>query len=701
MRLWQRRVRLVVAGTGIGCAIAVYAAMRERPAPPEPAPVPTRVDPTALIESSGAVVQQVRGEKQDFLVKAEQQLTYEGGATRLVGVEIAVTNRGGRDYVIRAGEAEAGERQQELRLRGSVRLESTDGFRLETDEAFFSEADGQMRAPGAFSFERRLLQGIGTGMTYDRTSDVLTVIADADIRLTDDGGNTRTRFVAGNAVFTRPQHLIVLGDTVHVLHDEQIADAGRTAVHLSEDDSLLRRVELRVDAEVRGGAAGIETLRAQMIDLDYDEAGQQLTRVRLNERALVTSPGTAGRRAQNIRGGTIDIVLDGSGALESLLARDAVELGLPDSPTEPAKLIQANQLNAEAGPGGTISRASFDGDVLYSEGSGTAEARTVRSRALRVVMADERLSEASFFGSVGFQSRGLDAAGASVAYSPAMGSILITGSDAAGGPRVRDERVSIDAARIDVEIENRNMRAAGAVKTMLQPASSTGSTSGARGRAPSTSRLPGLFEQGRAASGTADSFEYGGDAGRATYRGNATLWQGDTTVRGDVIFLDQGTGDLTVTGAARSSIALAGGVSASRSASLTYADRDRRITYDGGSGGTAQVTGPDGDLRANRVVVRLEATGNRVAGLEARTGVTLKLDTRTATGERLDFLARDERYVMTGSARTPVKIVEGCRETTGGTLTFYKSADRVVIDGNETARTQSVRGQGCSEPAGR
>jgi lipopolysaccharide export system protein LptA len=316
-------------------------------------------------------------------------------------------------------------------------------------------------------------------------------------------------------------------------------------------------------------------------------------------------------------------------------------------------------------------------------------------------MEDDHVSDASFFGNVGFESRGLDAAGASVAYSPVRGSILITGTDAGGAPKVRDERVTIEAARIEVEIESRNMRATGAVKTLLQPAPSAGRASSARGDGSSGSRLPGLFEQGRAASGTAERFEYGGDAGRATYLGNATLWQGDTTVRGDTIVLDQGTGDLTVTGAARSSLVLASGVSASRSASLAYADRDRTITYDGGGGGTAQVTGPDGDLRANRVVVHLELSGNRVARLEARTAVTLKLDTRTATGERLDYLAQDERYVMTGSARTPVKIVEACRETTGGTLTFYKSADRVVIDGNEAARTQSVRGQGCSEPAGR
>jgi hypothetical protein len=51
---------------------------------------------------------------------------------------------------------------------------------------------------------------------------------------------------------------------------------------------------------------------------------------------------------------------------------------------------------------------------------------------------------------------------------------------------------------------------------------------------------------------------------------------------------------------------------------------------------------------------------------------------------------------MTG---LPVKIEEECRETTGRTLTFFKSADRIVVDGNEQKRTE-VKGATapCSGP---
>ncbi len=699
MRLWQHRARLIVAAIGIGCAVLVYAAMKERVVPGAAGTPPARLDPAAVIESSGNVVQQVNGEKQDFLVKAEQQLTYEGGATKLLGVEIAVANRDGRDFVIRAKEAQAGERQQELQLRGDVTLSSSDGFELSTAEAFFSEANGQVRAPGQFAFTRGRLAGAGTGMTYDRGTDVLTIISAADIRLTDEGDNTLTRFIAGSAVFTRPQHLLVLGGTVHVLHNEQAADAERAAAHLTDDDSLLRRVELRGNAEMGGGSAGVERLKANAIDLDYADDGQRLTHVLLSGEASVSSPGADGRAGRDVKGSIIDLAMAADGTLSNMLARDSVSLTLPATAGATARRIEARQLDADGAPGGSLTAARFAGDVIYREAEGLPAARTVQSRALRVALENDAISAATFTGAVRFQSDGLEASGGSMTYAPEAGSLIIAGVEGGIGPRLVDEQVSIDAARIVVQIEARDMSATGGVRTTLRPRAgsrtapgrATGSETGG------ATRLPGLFEQGTAANGNADAFEYAQASGRAVYRGNATLWQEETAVRGDEISIDQRSGDLRVAGAARSSLKLANGSSASRSATLSYVDRTRSIVYEGDATNQAQVSGPDGDLRAGRVVVTLEAGSNKVSRLDAATLVTLKLDARTAAGATLVYVADEERYVMTGTGRVPVKIVENCRETSGHTLTFFKSADRIIIDGNEAARTQSIRGQQCTD----
>jgi hypothetical protein len=112
----------------------------------------------------------------------------------------------------------------------------------------------------------------------------------------------------------------------------------------------------------------------------------------------------------------------------------------------------------------------------------------------------------------------------------------------------------------------------------------------------------------------------------------------------------------------------------------------------------AQLTGPQGDLRAERIEIALAKEGNTVERLEGYTRVTLKLDKRTAVGARLTYYASDERYEMSATGTTRVTITDvltassgavSCRETTGRTLIFYKSTDRIVVDGNEQNRIET------------
>src|SRR5258705_4606159 len=149
---WQKWGRFLAGMIGIAAAVVVYATMGERDKL-IPATAPARIDPKAVIESSGNIVQQVRGTRQDYLIEAERQLTYEGGATKLVGVKIPVRNRGGRDYVVTGREAQAGESQKELQLGGGVQLAASDGFIVRADAATFNQDTGLMVAPGAVTFE--------------------------------------------------------------------------------------------------------------------------------------------------------------------------------------------------------------------------------------------------------------------------------------------------------------------------------------------------------------------------------------------------------------------------------------------------------------------------------------------------------------------------------------------------------------------
>ena len=66
---------------------------RRREPPPTRPSIPS-VDPAAVIESSGAVVRDVKGEKERFRMEAGHQLTYSDGRSKLVDVKITVERAG-------------------------------------------------------------------------------------------------------------------------------------------------------------------------------------------------------------------------------------------------------------------------------------------------------------------------------------------------------------------------------------------------------------------------------------------------------------------------------------------------------------------------------------------------------------------------------------------------------------------------------
>src|SRR5687768_14077465 len=199
---WQRRARLGVGVFGIASAIAVYAAWGDRQTT-APVDRPARMDPRAIIESAGAAFQQFQQARQDFVIEADRQLTYEGGASKFIGVTIKVKNRGGRDFVVTAREAEAKNDNNELLATGEVKLVASDGFTLTADQATFNRPNATMQVPEAVTFSKGRMAGSGGGMMYNQTTDVLSLAQDAHVTMANDAGETVNEFTSSTATLAR------------------------------------------------------------------------------------------------------------------------------------------------------------------------------------------------------------------------------------------------------------------------------------------------------------------------------------------------------------------------------------------------------------------------------------------------------------------------------------------------------------------
>jgi lipopolysaccharide export system protein LptA len=207
-------------------------------------------------------------------------------------------------------------------------------------------------------------------------------------------------------------------------------------------------------------------------------------------------------------------------------------------------------------------------------------------------------------------------------------------------------------------------------------------------------RTPALLAADQPIVASAAALDYDSQARRATYRGKARVWQGATNIHAETIVLDEQKGDLTATGKVTSTLSLASGSGAApargtiaRAEVMEYVDEARTATYSNG----AHMSGPEGDLTADRIALVVSSVGRALERIEGYGTVAAKVAARDARGDRLTYHAADERYVLTG---TPVKFTEECRVTTGRTLTFFGTAGKLIVDGNEAARTVTIGGGG-------
>jgi LPS export ABC transporter protein LptC len=720
---WQQSARIGVAVVGIVSAVVIYRAIGRRPAHTPPAAV-ARLDPTASIESTGAVLQRVHGAEEDFELTHETALTYADGSTKQFGVRISVKRRGGRDYVVTAAEASAGQGQRTLQLTGDVRVAASDGFSLTTESAVFDRDMGVVRAPGPVSFTKGRMTGGGVGMTYEQNVDVLHILTMPEVQMMESEGVSAARFSAGSATLDRAQDFLRLTGDTRVSRGAQTLESDETIAHLTEDEQFITFIEMRGHSRVNGGDGVLESMTARDINLVYADDGERLERVALSGEGTVALAPAAGERGRTIGGDSLDLVLGPEGNLAGASGRGGVRLEMPAASSRAARSVRATSFEATGAAGAGLTDARFVEAVEYlEEGRAGGKGRMARSRTLDLGLEGEGVRSAVFTGGVTFEEPGgLRARAASLRYAPDSGTLQLTGSDAGGGPRVADERITIEGESIDVGLENRRMTARGSVKTTLA-ALRTGvprdvGAGVPRGTGAGVAVDSGLLDRNRPINVNANALTYAGDADTATYSGEATLWQGDTAIRADTIALDQAKGDLIAVGSARSTMALDGSVMVGRATEIRYSDAARAVAYGpeeaaasiaagrrGGAatearpeGAPAQLSGTHGDLRARRIEVVLAAGQGTVDRVEAYRDVSMTLRARKASGGRLTYHSADERYVLTGSAAAPVSVVDACRAVTGKTLTFFRSTDRIVVDGDRELRTRTKSGGPC-EPA--
>ncbi len=727
---WQKKARLAIAAFVIVFVAIVVVALRQKKAAPVTAADPVRKDKDCILENTtGGHAEQTKEGRVVFAIKFGAQCMYADGRSKLGnGVEIT-SNRNGKPFTVTSREADIVQADNELKsahFRTAVKLTS-EGTEVTTDDATYDKAEGILRAPGAVAFRRGRMQGAGVGATYDFDREVLWLLDKAHITVAaDEKGQGQLDATAGAAGMARAEHYLKLTRNGHITGEGRVIDADEITILLTEDDKRVRMLQLRGNSRITGAgeSSGPQAMSARDIDLTYGDDGRTLQHSQLIENAVVELPGEGQSSGRRIAGKTIDIAMSPDGkTVTSLNATENVQVDLPPDGDAPAKRIRSATLAASGAPGSGLQNATFGGGVEYRETRAARE--TVAAvdrfaRSLSLIIATKpgfgAVEQADFHGNVHFTDGPQVVADATRAlYHVDRDQIDLSPSDDPGpaSPSVSDGRVTVEARAIEFSLGTRKLRADTKVRSSMQPQHKSGDKPAAANAAPaaarrgattapatagadSQARAPSLLKEDQPVTVTSNRLEYDGAAGHAVYSGNARLWQTDTKVNGDTIIVDDNTGNLEARVRVRTEMTLddvdpkTNARKATRSIgesdAFFYDDAKRLATYTG----KAHLVGAEGDVTAEKLELFLVQGANeleRAEGYGTNGAVIVKESGRVATGARLTYTAKDERYLMTG---TPVEAVENsppdCKKSVGAALTFQRSVDTVKMTGNELIR---------------
>ncbi|MBX7218823.1 MAG: LPS export ABC transporter periplasmic protein LptC [Blastocatellia bacterium] len=247
-------------------------------------------------------------------------------------------------------------------------------------------------------------------------------------------------------------------------------------------------------------------------------------------------------------------------------------------------------------------------------------------------------------------------------------------------PTVWDDRSRTQADELDLSSATSENFARGNVRTTYySPATAGNATPFGKTKTP-------IFVT--SAEGQANS-----KTGQAVFRGDARAWQDDNFVRGDKLELLQADKKMIATGHVSSALYQVEREDAKKqkqvvpifgtAEKLTYSDVERRAIYEK----NARLVQGDDTLVGQTVEIFLQKQSSQVERMYATGSVVVTQPQRKATGDRAEYTASDDRFVILGNVARVEDTERGT--TTGPRLTFIRSDGSVLAV--DQRRTQRIR----------
>jgi lipopolysaccharide export system protein LptA len=716
---WQKIARLAIAVFVVGFAIVVFLAMRHRPSGTGGANDLVRVDKEASVESGAGEFKNFKYGKLDVAVKYTKALTYRDGTSKLGGVTMTLPDRDGRTFVVTADEGEflaPPGKPADIsggKLTGNVKLRTDSGLEVLSSEATYEGKTGVLAIPGPVTFTRGRMKGSGVGATYERSRDVLWLLAQAHITVIPDAsGAGAVEGTSSTAGLARADNYVKLVGTAHLTADTRTADADEITALLDEKGEKIQQLQLREHSRITGTGTGAQLMTARHIDMFYAADGRTLQSSKLMEGAVIELPGAGGTAARRIAGTTIEPTMSADGAtVTNLTAQENVQVDLPAEGDAPARKITSATLRASGAAGQGLQNFVFEGGVDFTEtrpATGKTPALDRHARATRLIVDTKpglgAVERADFRGHAHFVDGDLTADAPRALYNIEREQLDLSPSDGDPGlgPILVNPQLTVQARNIHVSPSTRKIQADTEVRSTIKPQKPAAAGPGGRGAAngQGQTRVPAMLKQDQQVNVTSNRLDYDG-VSEATYTGSALLWQDKSRIAGDTIVMNDRSGNLTARGSVSSTMMFQDEdpktkvrkptETNARADMLVYDDAKRLATYTATGATLATLKNPQGDMSGKRIDLYLKESGNELERAEADANVAVKLETLYATARHLVYTAATETYVLTGDPVISVKKDEqgACKETRGNTVIYERASDSTRVTATAGTATET------------
>jgi lipopolysaccharide export system protein LptA len=672
---WQTVLRLIIATGGIAVAAVVFMQLQDRPvdAPSEAAPL---ADPTAISESEKGVFEvfgadgtpsiSIRyGKKRDF---ADGRREFDDVTT--VFMRAGVSNRMSAAKAVATGRAgPTGEQPEQIVFTGDVKLSAVDGMSVEADgEATFFNTEQKTVIPGAMRFTRGRLSGSGVGADLYMDRSVLWIHNEAQLSVAPElEGGTPIQASAKTIGLADADHFMRLEGDAVITHQSKRLSANNAMVSFSAVGDVVQYIELRGQSAVRstGDAAAGRNLTADDINLTFAPDTGLLTNAVLAHSAVLELQESGGMT--QVKGSQIDLFVGPDGTtLTKLQAADPVEVSLPRQGEQPATLIRARTLLADGDAKAGLTRAVFTGGVNFRETrpgarGQAAAARVATAETLALGLKGDlgQVENARFQQNFRVEDGDLIATAAEGIYDGSAETLELRSPQGAVRPKAESPDITVIGNEIDINLKTDAFDARGTDKGRVESTLSPSTTADAKSKPDAGA---GLFERGKAITGTSDRLEYRRGAGTIVYEGGVFLLQGDSRLFADAVRIDDKSSDLTATGTVRSTLTLAEKAGATAPTTkpkptrvsanaLVYTDSARTAVY---SGAAVLDTSSGEQIRGERITLTLEQADRALRSAEAvaaeggEVRVAL-LEGRQTAGQRVVYDAATDKYRVHGT----------------------------------------------------